>query len=94
MEIITLVTIIIGFLGLFIMNLQLNNQVRNETRSQFLELKSDIKEVKADIRELREDNKAIHTRIDILSTRIDKIHSELSSRIDRLADAVYSQKAS
>lgn len=77
---------IIGFLGLFIMNLQLNNQVKQDARSQFLELKSGIKELKEDIRELHKDNKAIHTRIDILSTQIDKIHSELSSRIDRLAD--------
>ena len=100
MELITLATVIIGFLGLVLMNLQLNNQIRNETRGLFMELKMDIKE-------LREDNKSIHARIDILSTRVDKVYSDLSakiellstrldatnSRIDRLTDAIYAQKA-
>jgi len=81
--IITLVIVIIGFLGLLLMNLQLNNQIKAEVRSQFKELKLDIKDLKQDIKDL-------NTRVDTLSARVDNCNM----RIDRLTDAIYAQKTS
>lgn len=92
MEIITLATIIAGFLGLILMNLQVNNQMIAESKEQFKNIKEDIKDLKSDIKETREDNKNTHLRIDNLNGRIDMINSELLCRIDRLSDSIYSQK--
>lgn len=92
MELITLATIIAGFLGLILLNLQVNNQIVNEAKEQFKDIKEDIKNLKSDIKDTREDNKNTHLRIDNLNGRIDMIHSELLCRIDRLSDSIYSQK--
>lgn len=76
METVTLITVIVGFLGLILMNLQLNNQVKSEVRMQFRELKQDIKDLRHDISDT---NKRIDSISEKLSARIDAVNSRLDS---------------
>jgi|GEM_PF-3617171 len=82
-----LLTNVFGFLGMIIMMLQLNNQVKAEVRLQFKDLSSRMDKMDSRIDKL-------DSRIDRLDAKIDKINSDLSARIDRLTDAIYNQKAS
>lgn len=102
-----IITILISALAIVISMLQINQNIRKQVKEEMLPLTSilmdqkesikgikeeikdvreNIKDLREDIKDLREDNKALHNKIDL-------INSNLSSRIDRLADAVWSSKA-
>ncbi len=81
MQLITLITVIVGFLGLIIMMLQLHNQVRIEVRGSMKELKSDLKslkdDLKSDIARLNNEIRDLRQELRLTNIRIDGLYREL-----------------
>ncbi len=78
---ITLLTVIVGFLGLLIMMLRLHNQVRTEVRSQISEFKKEVRmeisEIKQETRDLKQEIRDLKQEIRITNMRIDSLYREL-----------------
>lgn len=78
------ITVLLAILGVIVMMLQLNNQVKSEVRGQFKELKQDIKEVRQDIKDVRLEIKEVRQEIKNLDNKFTQEIKDVRQEIKNL----------